>query len=70
MNEFKATLQQRQDIINKLHADFVLLIRNEWFRSTGIFNSIIGPLSDMLHNLVKPTYEYFDSDLAYYSTYL
>ncbi|GAK31894.1 hypothetical protein WOSG25_190020 [Weissella oryzae SG25] len=70
MNDFGVIKKQRQDIINELHTDFVFLIRNEWFKSAGIFNSIIGPLSDMLHNLAKPTYEYFDSELAYYSTYL
>ncbi|GAK30770.1 hypothetical protein WOSG25_050420 [Weissella oryzae SG25] len=70
MNEFEATLQQRQDIINKLHADFVFLIRNEWFSSTGIFNSVIGPLSDRLHNLTQPSYEYFDDELAEYVAYL
>ncbi|GAK31340.1 hypothetical protein WOSG25_090370 [Weissella oryzae SG25] len=70
MNDFGVVKRQRQDIINKLHKDFVFLIRNEWFRSTGIFNSTIGPLSDMLHNLTQPSFEYFDSELAKYFAYL
>ena len=68
--EALVTRRMRQDLIIKIHVDFVKIIRDRLGNKIIFPDTFIVIITELLLNLNDPNSKYFDGDLHHYFNYI